>query len=124
MPITCLTKIYNTTRNFVLKDDLFMKKIVFATLLSSMFLTTFAVNADSQPQGIQQTPVYDAQTYVVLKNIEARLAELNLKLSAPNTPGCSDGEHIYSPGISIKKNGSSYRCDRDGSNYSWKFEYQ
>ena len=100
-----------------------MKKIVFATLLSSMFLTTFAVNADSQPQGIQQTPVYDAQTYVVLKNIEARLAELSLKLNAPNVPGCSDGEHIYSPGISIKRNGSSYRGDVDGSNYKWTYEY-
>lgn len=67
----------------------------------------------------QPAPVFDAQSYVILRNIEARIAELNMKLSTPQVQGCSDGEHIYTQGMRVTKGNVPYRCDLSEGNYKW-----
>ena len=63
--------------------------------------------------------VFDPQSYVLLHNIEARLAELNLKLSTPQVQGCSDGDHVYTQGFRISRDNIGYRCDVVNGQFKW-----
>lgn len=97
-----------------------MKHFFNSALIVSALLTGSTVYAETAPSSTAQTPVYDAQTHAALQNIDARLAELSLKLSVPQVQGCSDGEHIYSAGFSIQKENASYLCQISDGHYEWK----
>lgn len=99
-----------------------MKRLTAAVLITSAL---FAASASASAAGLdapeaEAAPVHDAQIYAVLKNIDTRLAELNLKLSTPQVQGCSDGEHVYSPGFVVKKDVFSLVCLNENGQYRWK----
>lgn len=96
-----------------------MKHLIAAVFTASSLCAASAAWAENGPASAPQTPVFDAQGVALLRNIDARLAELNLKLSAPQVQGCSDGEHVYTQGITVKKDQFSYRCDLNNGQYKW-----
>lgn len=98
-----------------------MKHLIASVFTASALCAASAAWAENAPASAPQTPVFDAQGVALLRNIDARLAELNLKLSAPQVQGCSDGEHVYTQGITVKKDQFSYRCDLVNGQYKWSY---
>ncbi|WP_261643116.1 hypothetical protein [Erwinia mallotivora] len=100
-----------------------MKSLIATTVTAAAMLTTSVAFADFTPGPIPASPsstVFDAQVNATLHNIDSRLAEMNQKLSGPQVPGCSDGEHVYTEGMSVTmRNGFSYRCDFTDGRYIW-----
>lgn len=96
-----------------------MKRNLISALAAAAFCVTASVYAEGVSTNTAQTPVFDASAYNTLRNIDARLAELNLKLSTPQVKGCSDGEHIYSPGINITRGAFAYECIVKDGEYRW-----
>lgn len=102
-----------------------MKRLFTAAVTASALCAASAAWAENAPASAPQTPVFDAQGVALLRNIDARLAELNLKLSAPQVQGCSDGERVYTQGLTVKmKNGFSYRCDFVNERFMWNYVSQ
>ncbi|MEN4807277.1 hypothetical protein [Pantoea agglomerans] len=93
-----------------------MKRLIIAV---AALLATSAVSAETAPASTTQTPVFDAQAYATLHNIDARLAELNLKLSAPQVQGCSDGQRVYTEGYRVTIGQGYFRCDVVNERFKW-----
>lgn len=93
-----------------------MKRLIIA---AAALLAASAVSAETAPASPAQTPVFDAQAYATLHNIDARLAELNMKLSAPQVQGCSDGQHVYTEGYRITIGQGYFRCDVVNERFKW-----
>lgn len=99
-----------------------MKRLLLAAAVSTALFTSYLYadyDATQHPR-LVATPDYEAQNYALLRNIDARLAELNLKLSAPQVQGCSDGERVYTEGLTVMmKTGSNYVCNFVNGRFAW-----
>lgn len=93
-----------------------MKRFIIA---AATLLAASAASAETAPARPATTPVFDSQAYVELHNIDARLAELNMKLSTPQVQGCSDGQHVYTEGYRINIGQGNFRCDVVDGRFKW-----
>lgn len=94
-----------------------MKRFLATAVATAALLTASATFAETAPATNAQTPVFDAQA--TLHNIEARLAELNMKLSVPQVQGCSDGQHVYTEGYRVQIGQGYFRCDVVENRFKW-----